>query len=230
MVPMAAPLSLPPAAPAPPGVPPLPPPAAPLVPYPVPPAALPAQPLVQLPPMPELSHLGPEDRGDIPKLTTAPPPPPAMSEEDATKAMLKWLSPGEMSQRHAMRDSDGLTRSWFAGAPPMAFTAAGTSMADHAMQQQIMKHQRAAAALAGAPAPAPAPAAKQGAGSFLPALKPPNGTTVAAFHSKYVPRRTSPGAFLEVVSEARGHGTSDRATEHCFHYRWPSTVIIGHEP
>ena len=44
-------------------------------------------------------------------------------------------------------------------------TAAGTSMADHAMQQQIMKHQMAAAAaFAGAPAPAPAPAAKPGDG------------------------------------------------------------------
>ena len=37
--------------------------------------------------------------------------------------------------------------------PPIchqALTAAGTSMADHAMQQQIIKHQTAAAAMAGA--------------------------------------------------------------------------------
>ena len=51
-----------------------------------------------------------------------------------------------------------------------AMTAAGTSMADHAMQHQIMKHQMAAAAAAaaaaGAPAPAPAPAAKPGDGKM----------------------------------------------------------------
>lgn len=49
-------------------------------------------------------------------------------------------------------------------------TAAGTSMADHAMQHQIMKHHMAAAAaaaaFAGAPAPAPAPAAKPGDGKM----------------------------------------------------------------
>ncbi|CAL1147115.1 unnamed protein product [Cladocopium goreaui] len=148
---------LPPPPPAAPVVPPLPPPAAPLVALPPPPEALPAQPLVQLPPLPEISHLGPED---IPKLTTPPPPPSPMSEDDVKKAMLKWLSPGELDQRQQqledLKEMQKSTREEMA----KALTAAGTSMADHAMQQQIIKHQTAAAAMAGAPAPAPAPAAK----------------------------------------------------------------------
>eukprot|EP00435_Cladocopium_sp_Y103_P064001 s1865_g25.t1 len=161
-MPMAVPMTpmapvLPPPPPAAPVVPPLPPPAAPLVALPPPPDALPAQPLVQLPPLPEISHLGPED---IPKLTTPPPPPSPMSEDDVKKAMLKWLSPGELDQRQQqledLKEMQKSTREEMA----KALTAAGTSMADHAMQQQIIKHQMAAAAMAGAPAPAPAPAAK----------------------------------------------------------------------
>eukprot|EP00434_Breviolum_minutum_P008355 symbB.v1.2.007374.t1/scaffold449.1/size202926/4 len=148
-------------------VPPLPPPAAPLVPPPPPPDPLPVQPLVSLAPLPEISHLGVED---IPKLTTAPPPPPVMSEEDATKAMLKWLTPGELDARQQqlenLKKMQKSTREQMA----KAMTAAGTSMADHAMQHQIMKHQMAAAAaaaaFAGAPAPAPAPAAKPGDGKM----------------------------------------------------------------
>jgi len=58
-------------------------------------------------------------------------------------------------------------------------TAAGTSMADHAMQHQIMKHQMAAAAaaaaFAGAPAPAPAPAAKPGDGKMDKIVDVPRG-------------------------------------------------------
>lgn len=129
---------LPPPPPAAPVVPPLPPPAAPLVALPPPPEALPAQPLVQLPPLPEISHLGPED---IPKLTTPPPPPSPVSEDDVKKAMLKWLSPGELDQRQQqledLKEMQKNTREEMA----KALTAAGTSMADHAMQQQIIKHK-----------------------------------------------------------------------------------------
>ena len=81
--------------------------------------------------------------------------------------MLKWLTPGELDARQQqlenLKKMQKSTREQMA----KAMTAAGTSMADHAMQHQIMKHQMAAAAAAaaaaGAPAPAPAPAAKPGA-------------------------------------------------------------------